>query len=179
MLGRYCGLRINECYGLKWDHINLKEGWILIDRQMQYQNGLIVLTSVKTRKAKRKIYIPEKLKSYLTIVYVEKCGFNKSLQLQREQNQIFIVDVDGEKISSLDLVNCTKNGKIQTNNSMKFHSKAIVSKYGFPFKYQYLRHTYATTLATLNTPENILSNQLGLGISDLGLKILENNLSQL
>ena len=23
MLGRYCGLRINECYGLKWDHVDM------------------------------------------------------------------------------------------------------------------------------------------------------------
>ena len=37
MLGRYCGLRINECYGLKWSNIDLKRGTILIDRQMQYQ----------------------------------------------------------------------------------------------------------------------------------------------
>ena len=53
MLGRYCGLRINECYGLKWSNIDLKRGTILIDRQMQYQEGLIKLVSVKTRNGKR------------------------------------------------------------------------------------------------------------------------------
>ena len=54
MLGKYCGVRINECYGLKWDKIDLENGIITIDRQMQYQEGLIKLVSLKTRNAKRK-----------------------------------------------------------------------------------------------------------------------------
>lgn len=50
MLGRYCGLRINECYGLKWDNVDLNNGTLKIDRQMQYQEGLIKLVPVKTRR---------------------------------------------------------------------------------------------------------------------------------
>ncbi|MBD5136574.1 MAG: hypothetical protein HDT39_11545 [Lachnospiraceae bacterium] len=64
MLGKYCGLRINECYGLKWSNVDLKGGIITIDRQMQYQEGLIKLVSLKTRNAKRKIYMCSKLKEY-------------------------------------------------------------------------------------------------------------------
>lgn len=30
LLGKYCGLRINECYGLKWDHVNFKNNSISI-----------------------------------------------------------------------------------------------------------------------------------------------------
>ena len=37
LLGKYCGLRISECYGLKWDHVNFENNSISIDRQMQYQ----------------------------------------------------------------------------------------------------------------------------------------------
>ena len=40
LLGKCCGLRINECYGLKWDNIDLEKGTIYIERQMQYQDGL-------------------------------------------------------------------------------------------------------------------------------------------
>ena len=47
LLGRCCGLRINECYGLKWENIDTKRGTITIDRQMQYQEGLIKLVSLK------------------------------------------------------------------------------------------------------------------------------------
>ncbi|WP_370806038.1 hypothetical protein [Eubacterium ventriosum] len=64
MLGKYCGVRINECYGLKWDKIDLENGIITIHRQMQYQEGLIKLVSLKTRNAKRKIYMCSKLKKY-------------------------------------------------------------------------------------------------------------------
>lgn len=41
MLGKYCGLRISECYGLKWSNIDFERGIIKIDRQMQYQEGVI------------------------------------------------------------------------------------------------------------------------------------------
>ena len=48
LLGRYCGLRINEAFGLKWENVDLENGTIKIDRQMQYQNSLIKLVPVKT-----------------------------------------------------------------------------------------------------------------------------------
>ena len=54
MLGKYCGLRINECFGLKWDNIDLEQGIITIDRQMYYHDGVIKLTPVKTRSGRRK-----------------------------------------------------------------------------------------------------------------------------
>ena len=64
MLGRYCGLRINECFGLKWENVNLENGTILIDRQMQYQESLIKLVPLKTKNAKRTIYMCDTLKNY-------------------------------------------------------------------------------------------------------------------
>lgn len=67
MLGKYCGLRINECFGLLWKDVNLDEGTIRIARQMQYQEGVIKLTSVKTRNGKRTIYMAEPLKEYLSM----------------------------------------------------------------------------------------------------------------
>ena len=35
LLGRLCGLRINESFGLKWDNVDLENGTIYIDRQQQ------------------------------------------------------------------------------------------------------------------------------------------------
>ena len=64
MLGKYCGLRINECYGLKWKNVDLKNGTISIEQQMQYQNGLIKLVPLKTRNARRTIYLCDKMKDY-------------------------------------------------------------------------------------------------------------------
>lgn len=190
MLGKYCGLRINECYGLKWCNVDLKSGVITIDRQMQYQDGLIKLVSLKTRNAKRKIYMCSKLKDYFKKLKRQQEKDKKEFALQRQQNQTFIQDLNGEMISSLELVNSLSNGKIQTVNSMKYHSKTLQGEYNISFKYHYLRHTYGTNLAALNTPEYLLCNQMGhansnvthkyyVAISERGVDELLKNLEKM
>ena len=187
LLGRWCGLRINECYGLKWDNIDLRRGTITIDRQMQYQEGLIKLVSLKTRNARRTVYMSAKLKEYLRHLKQENKVQSVALAEQRAQNQTFITDIDGQQISSLELVNCLPNGKIQTVNSMKYHSR-IKSELGINFKYHHLRHTYGTRLAEMNTPTHILCNQMGhasgkvteryyLAVSKPGIDVLTKNLN--
>ena len=190
MLGKYCGLRINECYGLKWSNVDLKSGTITIDRQMQYQNGLIKLVSLKTRNAKRKIYMCSKLKDYFKKLKRQQEQDKKELALQRQQNQTFIQDLNGDMISSLELVNSLPNGKIQTVNSMKYHSRTLQGEHNISFKYHYLRHTYGTNLAALNTPEYLLCNQMGhansnvthkyyVAISERGVDELLKNLEKM
>lgn len=188
LLGCYCGLRINECYGLKWENVDLEHGTITIDRQMQYQEGLIKLVPLKTRNARRTVYMSEKLKAYFVELARQRVADAEQLKGQREQNQTFIEDLDGEKVSSLELVNSLSNGKIQTVNSMKYHSRTIKTKLGIDFKFHHLRHTYGTRLAELNTPTHILCNQMGhasgkvteryyLAVSKSGIDILMRNLN--
>ena len=108
----------------------------------------------------------------------------------REQNQRMIEDIDGKKISSTELVNCLYDGKIQTVNSMKYPTREIKSKLGIDFKYHYLRHTYGTLMAEMNTPTHLLCNQMGHGnihvtqryyiaLSKSGIEILQTNLNNL
>ena len=190
MLGKYCGLRINECYGLKWCNVDFEQGIIKIDRQIQYQDGIIKLVSLKTRNARREIIMAEPLKEYLLKAKQHRDNIAKSLSEQREQNQTFLMDMGKHKISSLELVNSLDEGKIQTVNSMKYHTQKIKAQHEICFKYHYLRHTYGTRLAMLNTPMHILCNQMGhassnvtqkyyLGNSKEGLEILRNNLNQM
>ena len=190
LLGKFCGLRINECYGLKWDHVDLAAGTILIDRQMQYQDGLIKLVPVKTRNGNRTIYICDKLKVYLQELAQKRAEDEKALAAVREQKQRFIDDLDGSKISSTELVNCLPNGTIQTVNSMKYPTREIKSKLGIEFKYHYLRHTFGTRMAELNTPEHLLCNQMGhgnihvtqlyyLAVTKTGVDVLRGNLNML
>lgn len=109
---------------------------------------------------------------------------------RREQNKRPIEDIDGSVIYSTDLVNCLPEGKIQTVNSMKYHTREIERKYGFTFKYHYLRHTYGTLMAEMNTPAHLLCNQMGHGnihvtqryyiaVSKSGVDILRNNIDAL
>ena len=190
MLGKYCGLRINECYGLKWSNIDFKQGIIKIDRQMQYQDGIIKLVSLKTRNAKRDIIMATPLNKYLMKLKEHRDKVAVELSEQREQNQTFLADMGKVRISSLELVNSLDDGKIQTVNSMKYHTQKIKAMYGISFKYHYLRHTYGTRLALLNTPMHILCNQMGhasgnvtqkyyLGFSKQGVDLLKSNLDSM
>ncbi len=187
-LGRFCGLRINECYGLKWENIDTKRGTITIDRQMQYQEGLIKLVSLKTRNARRTVYMSQKLKEYFILLEKQKAAYEVEMTAQRAQNQTMIADIDGAQISSLELVNSLPNGKIQTVNSMKYHSRTIKEALGIDFKFHHLRHTYGTRLAEMNTPMHILCNQMGhasgkvtqmyyLAVSATGIDLLTKNLN--
>ena len=190
LLGKYCGLRISECYGLKWDNVNFRDNSISIDRQMQYQNGLIKLVPLKTRNAKRTVYMNKELKNHLKKKWQQTKSDAITFAAVREQKQRFIDDLDDSKISSTELVNCLPDGTIQTVNSFKYPSREIKSKLGIQFKYHYLRHTFGTRMAEMNTPQHLLCSIMGHGnihvtqqyyiaVSKRGIEILQNNLNQL
>ena len=161
LLGRYCGLRINECYGLLWSNIDFDNDCIHIEQQMQYENGLITLALLKTKNAKRRLYMNSRLKAYLLALKQSVDEAEQTNAKVRSQNQTMITNPNGHPLSSLSLVNSLLNGKIQTVNSMKYHSKKIKETLGIDFKYHYLRHTYGTRLAEQNTPMHLLCNQMG------------------
>ena len=190
LLGRYCGLRINEAFGLKWDHVDLEAGTILIDRQMQYQESLIKLVGPKTINSKRTIILCEPLKQHLQEKKRQRDEDEVRFAALRQQNRRQIEDTDGRLIFSTDLVNCLSDGKIQTVNSFKYPSREIKSKLGINFKFHYLRHTFGTMMAEMNTPTHLLCNQMGHGnihvtqqyyiaISKNGMNILRENLNHL
>lgn len=190
LLGRYCGLRINECFGLKWDHVDLENGTIQIDRQMQYQDSLIKLIAPKTRNSNRTIYLPQPMLDHLRDKFRLRQEHEKTYRALRKQNRRMIEDIDGAIIPSTDLVNCLPDGKIQTVNSMKYPTREIKSRLKIEFKYHFLRHTYGTMMAELNTPQHLLCRQMGhgnihvtqryyLSMSPDGVDILKENLRKL
>jgi integrase len=101
-----------------------------------------------------------------------------------------ITDENGKLFSSLLLVNSLPNGKIQTVNSMKYHTRKIKDTLGIDFKYHYLRHTYGTLLAEQNMPTHLLCNQMGhasgrvtekyyIALSKRGTDIIKDKLERL
>ena len=188
-LGRYCGLRINECFGLKWSQIDLPNRVIHVRQQMQYQDGFIKLVPLKTKHARRDVYLSQKMVDYLGDLIEKWNNASDKVKKVRLQNHKMITDVDGSAVSSLELVNSLMNGKIQTVNSMKYHTREM-KKLGVDFKYHYLRHTYGTLLAINNTPVHILCNQMGHAKIDTtqkyylatlkeGISILQDNLERI
>ena len=142
MLGRFCGLRINECFGLKWENVDTERGTITIDRQMQYQDGLIKLVPLKTHNARRTLYMCDKLKVYFQELARRRSEDEIQFAALRSQNQRLIEDLGGKQIFSTELVNCLPNGKIQTVNSMKYPTREIKTRFHIDFKYHHLRHPY-------------------------------------
>jgi integrase len=132
----------------------------------------------------------DRLKAYFVELAQRRTEDEKQLKAQRAQNQISLEDFGGGVISSLELVNTLPNGKIQTVNSMKYHSKTIKAKLGIDFKFHHLRHTYGTIMAELNTPTHLLQKQMGhsyihttqryyIAMSSDGVDILQGKLNQL
>lgn len=190
MLGRYCGLRINECFGVKWSDIDFNEGTITISRQMQYQKGVIKLVPVKTRNGRRTIYMPKVLEDFLLRRKAEIEDAECTLSEMRTQQQMFIEETDVGLISSLELVNTLPNGKMRTVNSMKRHTRKLRDEHNIIFRYHYLRHTYGTLLAEMGTPAHILCRQMGhasskvteqyyLSVSTHGVDLLKRNLNRM
>lgn len=190
IIGKYSGLRIAECYGLTWDCIDLENGIITVEKQMKTQEGLVKLLPLKTVNARRKVYMNTELKTYLTNLKEKIQEYEIIYAAQRKQNEMFILNIDETKISSLELVNTLPNGKIQTEWAIKHHARPLREHYKIDFKFHTLRHTYGTTLAMLNTPSHVLANQMGhgknssafkyyLAISKEGIDELKNNLERL
>jgi hypothetical protein len=66
-----------------------------------------------------------KLKNHLLSVKAEIDNADINITNARKQNQTIITDTNGKPVSSLLFVNSLPNGKIQTVNSMKYHSRKI------------------------------------------------------
>ena len=190
IIGKYSGLRIAECYGLTWDCIDLENGIIKVEKQMKTQEGLVKLLPLKTVNARRKVYMNSELKTYLTNLKEKVQEYEVIYAAQRQQNEMFILNIDETKISSLELVNTLPNGKIQTEWAIKHHARPLREHYKIDFKFHTLRHTYGTTLAMLNTPSHVLANQMGhgknssafkyyLAMSKEGIDELKSNLERL
>lgn len=190
LLGRYCGLRIAECFGIKWSNVNFEEGTILIDRQMQYQEETINLVPPKTRNGHRKVYMCDKLKAHLWEKFQQRKVDQKKFAKIIEQKKRLITDLDGEMIYSTEMVNCKPKGQLLTVSSFKYAARDIKKFYGIHFKYHVLRHTYGTMMAELNTPQHLLCNQMGhahihvtqayyLAVSKGGVDLLQINLNKL
>lgn len=160
-LGVYCGLRISECFALRWSNINWEDGTITINRQMHNTGGQITLTKVKTMTAIRTVMMPSFLHDYLDS-YFQTQRMEKSRAGQHYKNTERVYDeVSREWITGGDFINRRTNGELLTVNSMKYWSRKIKSEVGIDFKFHNLRHTYATNCAYNNVNMLLLMQMMG------------------
>lgn len=183
-LGLYAGLRISECFGLRWQDIDWNTKTMRITRQMQYVNGEVRLCPVKTLKSARTVIIPEELCAELEFQDSFQAQQKKLLGNGYRNTERVYDEVSDSWIVGGDFVNRKKNGELLTVNSMKYWSKKITpllhahaeriarAKKGIhldeivpikykDFKYHYLRHTYASNCAAQNISMYKLMDMMG------------------
>lgn len=189
LIGKYCGLRINETFGLKWDHVDFKGGYIKVDRQQQYIDGILSLVKPKTKNAYRDVIMPQALINHLLLIRSELTTLSPDDQRKRELRARRIIDIDGTVISATELVNCSADGTLYTRNSFKYHAREL-KKRGIEFRYHNIRHTYGSRMANAGVPQHLLLKMMGhgniqvtqqyyLGINDEGIDIIKKKLEEM
>lgn len=189
MIGKFCGLRINETFGLKWDHVCFECGYIKIDRQQQYIDGILSLVKPKTKNAYRNVVMPQALINHLLLLRSEFAALTPEEKQKRELRARRIIDIDGSVISATELVNCSMDGTLYTRNSFKYHAREL-KKRRIEFRYHNLRHTYGSRMANAGVPQHLLLKMMGhgsitvtqqyyLGINDEGIDIIRKKLEEM
>lgn len=160
-LGLYCGLRISECFALRWSNIDWDKQTLTVERQQHYVDGTVRLTKVKTLTSVRTIIIPDFLFDELTFFYDVQRHTKESMGNSYRDTERVFDEVSKEWIVGGDFINRKKNGELLTVNSMKYWSKKIKKETQIDFHYHALRHTYGTRCAASNMPVHKLMQLLG------------------
>lgn len=163
-IGYYCGLRISECFGLRWKNIDFKNKKMTIEAQMLKSGVHRVLVPVKTVKGDRVIDIPDKLllllKEQKAKQEENKNKYDTSYK-NTETVRVRLKKGQDDPLTGGDFVNRMDDGTLLSPDSFKSWSKKFKEELGIHFKYHNLRHTHASTLAALNVPIPKLMERLG------------------
>ena len=116
------GIRVGEAICLTWDDVNLKEGWIEINKTAVKSKGsIIVQNHPKTEQSVRRVYLSKN-----TIQFLE--GLMKYEQFRKGA-----------------LVLPNRNGNIYNVSTLRSHWMRTCTKLNIPYKSMHaLRHSWAT-----------------------------------
>ena len=107
-LGLYCGLRISECFALRWENINWEDGTITVNRQLHYHDGIWKLCAVKTLTSVRQVIMPAFLQDYLDGYYLQQRKEQGKLGQGYRNTERVYDEVRGEWIVGGDFINRKK-----------------------------------------------------------------------
>lgn len=157
----YTGVRISECFALRWSDIDWSKRSIRVSRQMHYQHSRLELCAVKTMTAIRDIPLPRTLAEYLLQYYEEQVANRKKLgQAYRDGERVYDA-VKKEWIVGGDFIQRKSNGEILTVNSVKYWAQKIKQQTGINFHFHSLRHTFASNCAMSNINIMLLMSWMG------------------
>lgn len=139
LLGGYMGLRKGEVLGLRWDDINFKENTMTINQTRMIIHKKEIVKTPKTETSKRELYMPPFVIAKLK-------------------------EVKKKNIIGIDRFVCAYMDGTPIRPSLFFyHFKKLLKKAGLSEKTRFhdLRHTCASLLVAINTPDKEISEYLG------------------
>ena len=164
LIGFYLGVRISECFGLRFSDFNWQERTMRVHCQMGYDEGCYHIGPVKTLTSVREIHIPDVLFAHLEEVELEQERTRNSNPDAWRATEVVLDRTEKGVVGKIvggGFINRKKNGELLTPNSIKPWAKAIKKETGIDFNYHSLRKTHATMMANLNTPAIELMHRLG------------------
>ena len=163
-IGLNTGVRVSECFALRWSDIDFEKRTVRIDKQLRFQDKKWCFTPLKTRNSYRTIDVSAPFVQYLTklkkaqeaaaLVYGTSYQKTNVVWDRRLRHQDDPLEID-------DFINIKQNGKMMTSDSEKFMAKIIKQDCDIYFKFHNLRHTYATLLAESGVSPRYAQEQLG------------------
>lgn len=154
-LGFNLGLRIAEIQGLRWENIDLENGLVKIEKQLQYyiKDGYHLLHP-KSEKSKRVITIQGSLVKELKELKEEHRGkkwVDKKFKLK---------DDSGKDVTARGFVCVDEQGNYLKKSAPQVMEK-ILNSYGYDFKSHDMRKTHTSWLFHNNQPIAAISERLG------------------
>ncbi len=172
-IGINLGVRVGECFALRWSDFDFEKNLVKIDKQLQNYDKVWCLTTLKTRNSYRTLSFSDTFKNYLIKVKKIQEDIAKEYGLGFTKCNI-IVDKRTEKENILyidDFVNIKPNGEMLNTNSMKVASRIFKLENDIDFKYHTLRHTHATTLIENGVNIKFVQERLGHSKPDFTLQV--------
>lgn len=163
-IGRALGVRVAECFGLRWSDINWEKHTIWVKRQMVYEDQMWLLRNTKTKAAIREIDLQDEIYNYLKDLKEKQERQRENLGVAYHQTRVAI-DNGRNKPKTIeenpDLINLKENGDYLTTDSAKILLRIARKDCGIHFKYHNLRHTHASWLAEHGVPAIVTKKRLG------------------
>lgn len=142
------GLRAGEALALRWDHVDLENGFIYVDqnasivkcRDGEKNRCQVIITTVKTKTGNRVVPCNEKALQAL-----------KELQAYQKLHHI-----------DSDYVDCNDKGELLSQQTLPKILKAILKAADVPYRSVHsFRHTFATNLIHAGVDVKVVSQLLG------------------
>lgn len=146
-LALFTGMREGELLGLRWQNVQLAEGYLTVQTALKNVNNRRWLGKPKTEAGRRKIMLPP--------TAVAALHAHRRRQLEERL-------AEGAAWQENDLVFCTRTGNHIAGSNLRMAHMRLLRRLKLPYiRFHDLRHTAATLLLLQGVPVKVVSEMLG------------------